>query len=116
MWRPGVRPDTVTWTDSYLEDDQEIVYTMKPEVYDQSDHLEWVQRSYLLRLVRERDEAEARAILAEAEADAALTLLDEYAARIEELEERLKEATGRLECAARIEELEERLKGAKHER
>ena len=35
--------------------------------------------------LHERDEAEAR-VLAEAEADAALTLLDEYAARIEELE------------------------------
>ena len=91
MWRPSIQPNTVTWTDSYLEAGGMITYTMKPETYD-SDHLEWVRHSYLMGLARERDEAEARAILAEAEADAALTLLDVYATRIEELEERLKGA------------------------
>jgi len=58
--------------------------------YKQTDGLEWVSHSYLLDLVRERDEAEARAVQAEAAAAALVNLLDEYADRIIELESSLK--------------------------
>jgi len=49
------------------------------EYNDPNNGLEWVRRAYLLVLARERDEAEARAIQAEAVTAAALELLDTYA-------------------------------------
>ena len=47
--------------------------------------LEWVHHEFLVGVFRERDEAEARAVQAEALADAALELLEEYTEKLLEL-------------------------------